>query len=1096
MAIPTSRVLINDLENKEDLYMVILEELRRGGIKYRKEKNSKASQEKSKCKRIFKTPLHALELTDVLLANGGIVQIPLFVSNACQFILENVDTEGLFRKAGSTKRQQQIKMALESGIPLGKSHHVIDVANIIKTFFRDLPEALLPCGNVQEALIRCLLGGSDDRVHKLMMTCLLLPPLTLNTLAYFMQFLHTVSKHADQNKMTVENLAIILTPSVMPITETIQQRFNSHVKVMHLLIEHSQQIGLIPESILCQLKDDTTVGNVSILAGSVAEKRKKKRRSGSLTRMFNGFKKMVSAIGSSENLDKTDEKCDNEGALAIGTPCLSKSAKKRKVTEGIAFSAKKKKEVTAFLPDRQDLLPCTPIMAMKEPKKSRLSLGGGKKSSKGVHRLLPTGSIPSIAEGKPMERRWSVVGAPWGRKKQNRSKHQAESKVDEVTDGKAEDEFEEQSVVRNSLLLAGGRMSPVVSMPCLVSAEALSTSVDMTNIDPKSATEDKDMAHDDDFLKIPRSEYEAIKKRMSDIESKISNEFTALVGREDVLLDNVEDKYRQTLEQTEPIEATCATTDHLAKRLSRELKIRQSGEHKVMRSPSARKIGTIRRRSREAVRLSRNQSWHIGSSNNSREVPLSAINGTVDLSFYPKPGILKRGRPNTVQSGLKAPEATSAVPASSEERSVPTGDEKLVKTPQNGNNYTDEEKEEKWINAESYFETHNVAEDSSTSMMETTAEFLTPCKVLAADYFKTPENSSRRVSLRSATKAQLQSQPYCTLSPFVTRIDINSQGVKTPMLPPVIPPRTKTPARTPKLPPRTPTSAIRQPESASLLKSHITPLQQDAQSGRASIARIRSQNAGMVMAKAKLFDGLVTNAGLDQQSAVGGSGSSKRTAASSAALVVNRSQSAKHRSAAVGSSSTRDVDTPRESSLHIRQIQKLRSSSAHSVNAHRSPRKLTPRKRAFTKTTQNGGINRREKLRHASKGVTCSVPSMTSVSSNDLLSSPRILRRLQENVQEHLNAGNGNIVCLSPNMNRSSSMSTPHIRKQLLRNSPRRILATTPGRDNRLPHGGGGGERYQTPMKATPLSRYALCTTPGFENSPERTPHTRTTNVR
>uniref|UniRef100_A0A182SHU9 Rho-GAP domain-containing protein n=1 Tax=Anopheles maculatus TaxID=74869 RepID=A0A182SHU9_9DIPT len=362
MAIPASRVLINDLENKEELYAVLQEELRKSGIKYRKEKSSKACNEKTKCKRIFKVPLHALELTDVMLASGGIVQIPLFVSNACQFILENVDMEGLFRKAGSTKRQQQIKAGLETGIPLGKTHHVIDVANIIKTFFRDLPEPLLPAGNVQEALIRCLLGGSDDKVDKLMMTCLLLPPITLNTLAYFMQFLQTVSKHAEKNRMTAENLAIILTPSIMPTTELVQQRFNSHVKVLQLLIENSQQIGLIPDAILYQLKDDGGGINVSTATNSVADKKKKKRRSGSLTRMFNGFKKMVSAIGSSENLDKTDEKCETDQTLVIGTPCLSKSAKKRKVAEGIAFSAKKKKEVTSLLPDNHDLLPCTPLV--------------------------------------------------------------------------------------------------------------------------------------------------------------------------------------------------------------------------------------------------------------------------------------------------------------------------------------------------------------------------------------------------------------------------------------------------------------------------------------------------------------------------------------------------------------------------------------------------------------------------------------------------------------------------------------------------------------------------------------------------------------
>uniref|UniRef100_A0A182VXF9 Rho-GAP domain-containing protein n=1 Tax=Anopheles minimus TaxID=112268 RepID=A0A182VXF9_9DIPT len=1079
MAIPSSRVLINDLDNKEELYAVLQEELRKSGIKYRKEKSSKASNEKPKCKRIFKTPLHALELTDVLLANGGIVQIPLFVSNACQFILENVDTEGLFRKAGSTKRQQQMKASLESGIPLGKSHHVIDVANIIKTFFRDLPEALLPSGNVQEALIRCLLGGNDDKVHKLMMTCLLLPPLTLNTLAYFMQFLHTVSMHSEKNRMTAENLAIILTPSIMPITESVQQRFNSHVKVLLLLIENSQQIGLIPEVILSQLKEDTG-SNISMALTNVTDKKKKKRRSGSLTRMFNGFKKMVSAIGSSENLDKTDERCENDPSMVVGTPCLSKSVKKRKVTDGIAFSAKKKKEVTSLLPDNHDLLPCTPL-TVKEPKKSRLSLGGSKKPSKVVQRLLPTGSIPSIAEGKPMERRWSVVGAPWGRKKQNRHKVQETESITDLDAGaKTEDEFDTDPA-RKSLLLAGGRMSPVVSLPCLVSAEGLSATNDKMNGDLMETKEEDETDGGEDFLKIRRSEYEAIKKRMSDIESKLSKEFTALVGREDVLLDNVEDKYRQTLEQTEPIEATCATTDQLAKRLSRELKIRQSGEHKVIRSPSARKIGTIRRRSREAVRLSRNQSWHVG--NGARDLPATVTNGTVDLSFYPKSGVLKRGRPNTVQSGLKAPDTsvTSACPE-------PTTTEKsLICEKSTGGNFTDEEKEEQWVNAESYFETHNVTDDNASSVMDSTAEFLTPCKVLMEDYFKTPDQSSRRASLRSASKQNA----FCTPTPLVTRVDVNIQSAKTPMLPPVVPPRIKTPARTPKLPPRTPSSAARLANSANLLKTHITPLQ-EAQSGRASIARIRSQNAGMVMAKAKLFDGLVTNASLDLHTTTG---------ASNRTPISNRRQSAKFRSAFVAMPQmaiTSSDGMPRESVAQIRQIQKLRSSSAHHGN--RSPRKSTPRKRAFTKSTHGGAINRREKLRQATKGSSASgITVAGGFSSKALHNSPRIVRRLQENVQEHLTVTNAKVVCLSPNVKDTNSgkasprLTTPHIRKQLLRNSPRRILAATPGRDNRMPP---HGERFQTPLKATPLSRFAISAAPGFENNPERSPHTRAANVR
>lgn len=60
---------------------------------------------------------------------------------------------------------------------------------------------------------------------------------------------------------------------------------------------------------------------------------------------------------------------------------------------------------------------------------------------------------------------------------------------------------------------------------------------------------------------------------------------------------NVQSEYEKTLEESS-IESTCST-DQLAKRLSRELKIRRSAEHKVIRSPSARKIGSIRRRSQE-----------------------------------------------------------------------------------------------------------------------------------------------------------------------------------------------------------------------------------------------------------------------------------------------------------------------------------------------------------------------------------------------------------------------------------------------------------------------------------------------------------------
>lgn len=52
-----------------------------------------------------------MDLTDVILLNGGIVQVPRFIFDACQIILDNVSTEGLFRKAGSNMRQKEIRVS-------------------------------------------------------------------------------------------------------------------------------------------------------------------------------------------------------------------------------------------------------------------------------------------------------------------------------------------------------------------------------------------------------------------------------------------------------------------------------------------------------------------------------------------------------------------------------------------------------------------------------------------------------------------------------------------------------------------------------------------------------------------------------------------------------------------------------------------------------------------------------------------------------------------------------------------------------------------------------------------------------------------------
>lgn len=96
-----------------------------------------------------------------------------------------------------------------------------------------------------------------------------------------------------------------MTPNLMPIVEIVGQRFNSHVQVIEILIEHAHEIGLVPENLLARIPNcllsETSVndqhnftnlltnarrsmGHNSLEAPQTDVKKKKKRRSGSLTR--------------------------------------------------------------------------------------------------------------------------------------------------------------------------------------------------------------------------------------------------------------------------------------------------------------------------------------------------------------------------------------------------------------------------------------------------------------------------------------------------------------------------------------------------------------------------------------------------------------------------------------------------------------------------------------------------------------------------------------------------------------------------------------------------------------------------------------------
>lgn len=427
-------------------------------------------------------------------------------------------------------------------------------------------------------------------------------------------------------------------------------------------------------------------------------------------------------------------------------------------------------------------------------------------------------------------------------------------------------------------------MSPVVSMPCLTLKQSLDhldvMRIPSMNASPRRSRgmqnlspEKNNATSDEEFVRIPKREYEAIKIRVSAIEKRISREFELVQNTKssadlsnhrasnDIMpsndndelmesptlqhatrrghrqsIDNVQDKYVRALEETEELNRSTGGTDELAKRLGRDLKIRRSVEHKIIRSPSARKIGSIRRRSRDhnCSKLNRTKSLNITTTTSSVD-QLAVIDNDDDEegAFCPRQtSNLRRGRPNTIQTGLKVhrspPEKrtipdlqknNAAMTIRRRSATISTGLD-IVKTKPsttlvNGlSEFYPAGGDEEWTDAKDFF-----------------AERPQPIGYMVNVTPKRIEANERRGSLRSAGKKECGGGE----TPVISNPADNM--LKTPMLPPKRAPR-KTPA------------------SAMAKNHYLTPLQQAQQTGRASIARIRSQNAGMVLAKARLFNDL------------------------------------------------------------------------------------------------------------------------------------------------------------------------------------------------------------------------------------------------
>ncbi|TFK15136.1 slit-like protein 2 protein-like [Platysternon megacephalum] len=201
--------------------------------------------------KVFGISLHSLPQS-VVPEYGS---IPSFLVDACKYLEEHVHTEGLFRKSGSFVRLKTLKSQLDQGENCLPAALPCDVAGLLKQFFRELPEPILPT-DLQEALFKAQhLENEEKNTATVLLSCLVADR-TIDTLRYFFNFLRNVSLRSNENKMDSSNLAVIFAPNLLHSSDNEKLSVNTEKKlrlqaaVVQTLIDHAADIGRVPEFIL------------------------------------------------------------------------------------------------------------------------------------------------------------------------------------------------------------------------------------------------------------------------------------------------------------------------------------------------------------------------------------------------------------------------------------------------------------------------------------------------------------------------------------------------------------------------------------------------------------------------------------------------------------------------------------------------------------------------------------------------------------------------------------------------------------------------------------------------------------------------------
>ncbi|XP_054432940.1 rho GTPase-activating protein 36 isoform X1 [Pteronotus mesoamericanus] len=149
-------------------------------------------------------------------------QIPQVVEVCCNFIEKHgLSTVGIFTLEYSEERVRELREEFDQGLDvvLDDTQNVHDVAALLKEFFRDMKDSLLPDDLYMSFLLTATLKP-QDQLSALQLLVYLMPPCHSDTLERLLKALHKITENCEDsigidgqlvsgNRMTSTNLALV-----------------------------------------------------------------------------------------------------------------------------------------------------------------------------------------------------------------------------------------------------------------------------------------------------------------------------------------------------------------------------------------------------------------------------------------------------------------------------------------------------------------------------------------------------------------------------------------------------------------------------------------------------------------------------------------------------------------------------------------------------------------------------------------------------------------------------------------------------------------------------------------------------------------------